>query len=441
MTDALVVTPPTFKLTNLGDVIDIPAIHIVTVLHNNGIKSLLLNANFLGKKTIRKRIMKLDKRLIKLKFIKLNKEVKIHNPKIIILDANRLGYVEPCIKSLEEIKKINSEIKVGVFGYFPTLMPDWFLEKGFDFVLRGDPEFSSLEVCKAILEKKKFFNIKGVCYRNNNKIIDNDVRYEDINSLPIPNKDLVIDVEKYPKYAFSIIRASEGCIYKCSFCIGSNPLYNNLRLRNKDLIIKEILYTMKKYGVRIFYFSSTSFFHNRKWAESICKEIIKRKLKIIWQSYSNVHELADEKLVKLAKESGLFYVSLGLESGSEKILKMMNKPHTNLLMVEKVIKNLKKHNILVGASFIDYPGEDKEDKIKTLEFIRKLKLDNAGIKPYYPMIGTIDYEKYAKNTNFDNITFLFSHVPGIVFEYKLLKSYFHPRLLFYKFVENMRTLF
>ena len=245
--------------------------------------------------------------------------------------------------------------------------------------------FNQLNLVEAFKKHiKNFKKIKGLVYKNKSKIIVNAKQDNiDLNKLPLINYDLV-DIKKYMEKSLAgniekviLYQSSRGCPYRCSFCI--NAVTGNQKYRKKSAkkVLDEIEILIKKYNANFISFVDDNFFVDIKRVEEICKGIIKRKLNINWFAECRANyfkkNFVDEKFLKLAKKSGLKIITIGAESGSERILKIMKKDVT----VNEIItsgKMLNKHKIIPVYSFIlGIPEEKKEDVLKTVKLINKLR--------------------------------------------------------------------
>jgi radical SAM superfamily enzyme YgiQ (UPF0313 family) len=323
--------------------------------------------------------------------------MKIYEPKCLLILPKDLYHVHSSVFMSKIAKKLNPNIKIGIVGSISKYFYRFFLNNGADFVVIKDPFFTCLQAVKKALISEEWEKVPNIVYKKGKKFVFTKTLTitKDLDSFPLPNRELIIDRKYYSPSSLGDILASSGCIYKCKFC----PIAGSkLLLRKPKNIVEEIRNVYQQYGTRDFSFESTSINLNRRWLIELCNEIKKERLEILWSSYANARGI-DEPLAKLMKESGCWKLGIGFESGSSRILKKMNKP----LSVEeglKVSKILKKVGIIVYASFIvGYPGERIEDIIATLELIRKIKPDVFRIHLLVPKPGT-PFFKLRKDNRF-----------------------------------------
>jgi radical SAM superfamily enzyme YgiQ (UPF0313 family) len=152
-------------------------------------------------------------------------------------------------------------------------------------------------------------------------------------------------------------------------------------------------YLMNNYGVREFNIADDNFTHNRKVVEEFCQGIISRGWKIHWSGSTGIRlDSLDEKLLGLMKESGCYSFYVGIESGSQRILDLMKK-RLKLEQIRRGVEMISKSGILVSGFFIiGYPGETREDILKTIEFAKSLPLFKAHFFHFTALPATEAYE-------------------------------------------------
>jgi radical SAM superfamily enzyme YgiQ (UPF0313 family) len=168
-----------------------------------------------------------------------------------------------------------------------------------------------------------------------------------------------------------------------------------VRLRSADNVVNEIEECYIKYRTRIFDFYDDTFTINKKRVIDICKQIIKKKLKISWMCLVRV-DTVDKKVLYYMKKAGCKKISFGLESGSNKILKLMKK-QVNLETARKAIRLVNNAGIKSSASFMfGNIGETEETIMETISFAKSLPLDTVTFFVTSPFPGTRLFELAVK---------------------------------------------
>lgn len=311
------------------------------------------------------------------------------------------------------IKNTNPDCLVVLGGVHPTAFPEKTMEEsGADFAIIGEGEITFYEIAKGVSENNlRPGEILGVCYKSaDGKLIKNKSRpyIENLDSIPFPARQLY-DLKKYysaptkkvsDEPMVTPILTSRGCAFKCVHCI-SNVLWSRaVRFRSSDNVIAEIEECVNKYGVREFNVLDDTFTLKKDRLMEICRKIIDRNLKIFWICFSRVNTI-DEEMAEIMRKAGCRKISFGLESGSQKILDLMNKNAT-IAMGIKAVNAVRKKGIEAHASFMfGNIGETKETIRETINFAKSLDIDNATFFITSPLPGTHLYE-VAKEKGYIN---------------------------------------
>lgn len=293
-------------------------------------------------------------------------------------------------------------------GVHPTILPKQTLEnKNIDFIVRGEGEITFPLLIKAIKNKESIHNIKGVGYKDISGIHINETsNYVNLNNLP----DLpyyLLDMNKYITKRDSFQRCltletSRGCPHNCSFC--SNPVIHKKKWRclNVENIIKKLNYLQSRFNLDGIIFQEDNFFVNMKRIEEFCGKISMNN--IGWKANCRIKYLLnkDQSFLEMLEMAGCRVLQFGVESGSDRILSLLNKG----LSVDDILevnKKLAKTNILCRYNFIiGLPTETEEEIQRTLKFIDKLKKENANLdlpflNIYTPWPGTNLFSLAVKN--------------------------------------------
>ena len=324
----------------------------------------------------------------------------------------------PALKISEYVRQHNSSIKIVWGGIHPTLFPEHTLrEELVDIVVIGEGEYTALELAGTTLDPKNLSTVKGIAYKNREgKIIFNESReLVDINKTPPFQFDL-INIEKYiNKDLTSVggknlsggyqrrslpVLAGLGCPYRCTFCINA-ILKKKYRPKQADLIIQEVETLMKKYNANDFGMIDEDFFVSKKRVEDFLNLIEEKKLRFSWHTSTRANYFVDsyinENFLHRLRRSGFFHFGLGAESGSERILKLINKGIT-VKQVENVAFLSKKCDVNVGFSFMcALPGETEEESLQTINFCYRL----IQINPKNYIIGPQVFRPYPGSPLYD----------------------------------------
>jgi anaerobic magnesium-protoporphyrin IX monomethyl ester cyclase len=195
---------------------------------------------------------------------------------------------------------------------------------------------------------------------------------KDLNSLAYPDFQ-EFDLSRYNKnseYHPLPMLLSRGCINQCSYCIDWY-ICGNFRMKNPELIIQELKDLKQKYNISHIEFNDLLCNGNLDALDKLCKQIQKEKLNLIWISYAAIRKNMTQELLDDMKQAGCNSLCYGLESGSDKILKQMNK-HYTAADAQAVLEKTFKAGIQVSLNIITgFPGETEADFQQTIDFIKR----------------------------------------------------------------------
>lgn len=289
----------------------------------------------------------------------------------------------PCLKMAEDAKKIcNSTIVFG--GMHPTILPEETAKSdAVDFIVAGDAEKSFAALVAALDEGRDTSGIAGVGrYAEGEFVFTPPEPVErDIDSFPFPDRDCLINFDKHKKYLQAVI-TSRGCPFQCTFCSGRNITGGVVRYRSPENVVNEIKLLKERYGMNHIMFYDDSLVLNKKRISEICRMIIDQKLNITWGAFTRADSV-NRELLTLMKASGCRFLGLGVESGSNKTLKKVNKGYTREQAIEGV-KLIKEFGIQVDMNIIiGFPHENEQDIKDTISLIRELEIP-ANINTFTP---------------------------------------------------------
>lgn len=310
---------------------------------------------------------------------------------------------------VRKAKKIIPTCMIVLGNVHPTIMWKQMMEnyQEIDFIIRGEGEEALYELVAGC----QLSGIGNLVWRSKNKIVDNKTKpmIKDIDSILFPAWDLV-NPQRYPprgsgyengvdlsrEVRFPLI-FSRGCMGACTFC-SSWMIWKGYRYRKGRLVADEIQMLYDQYHARHFVFQDDTLTGSREEVISFCQEIIKRKLKIAIYGTTRADKV-DPILLKYMKRAGFYELSYGIESGSPRMLARINKRtelKDNLYAVQITKKAGLKANALIMHGL---PGETKNDRLLTEEYLNITKPDETGtVGAVWIFPGTVLYEqaKHAK---------------------------------------------
>ena len=263
-----------------------------------------------------------------------------------------------------------------------------------DYVIIGEAELTLKDILDGVPDNE----ILGICYRENFQPIKNDKRpfIENLDILPFPARHLVDNsIYRRPDNGKvqAVVKVARGCPFHCFFCLATPVSGAKVRTRSPENIVAELKECVEKYNIKNFLFWSDIFNFNREWTLELCQKIIESGLKITWSSNTRADTM-DEEMARMMYKSGCRLVSIGVESGSQKMLDNIGKKIT-LDDIRNTVKILKKNKIKIYNYFvIGLPWESEETVEETIKFAIELDSNFISFYTATPLPGT-KYFAYA----------------------------------------------
>lgn len=303
---------------------------------------------------------------------------------------------------LSKVKnKYNDKIITVIGGPHPTLAPEEsfdFFGQNLDYIFTGESEISF----KKFLLNEANKNITGFGYRNSqNEIVINPISLHDnLDDFGMPAWDL-IRPETYPEaqhgaffenFPIAPVIITRGCPFKCTFCAGNKISGTKVRYRSVESVISEMKILHNEYGIKEFHIVDDNFIINKKYALSLLNAFDNIGFNFSWATPNGVRlDSLNDEILFLMKKTGLYLVSLGLESGDDRILNLMKKS-LSVKKIKEKIKLIRKYNIdIAGFFIIGFPTETKKTIFNTINLALVLPLVRANFFTYLPFPGTESY--------------------------------------------------
>jgi radical SAM superfamily enzyme YgiQ (UPF0313 family) len=289
---------------------------------------------------------------------------------------------------LHVLRRFGVDCHFTMGGHFPSLSYEQTLELApeLDTVVRFEGEVTLLELADAISTGQDWHQIHGIAYRDNGEVIVNPPRalIEDLDTLPYPERNY--QPEKVLGRSIMPILASRGCARTCSFC-SIHTFYRAapgkiVRTRKPFEVAREMRMLHEQRGITIFLFQDDDFplFGTvwRRWAGEFVDELHRHGLpgRVIWKMNCRA-DAVDAELFSRMRDAGLYFVYMGLESGSEQGLETLHKQITvqqNLRAVE-ILKSI---GLMWEYGFMLLDPSSTFDSVReNLKFLRTILSDGC----------------------------------------------------------------
>lgn len=335
-----------------------------------------------------------------------------------LLGITGTSYIMPVVlKTAKLARELLPEAIIVSGGFGPTIEPEKTLREfpgTTNFVVVGEGETTFLELIQR-LEKgeKKFDDIKGLAYLENNKLITTPARgfIWDLDSIPWPAYHLLQPafLDYYGMHAQykemgrpnAVMLASRGCPHRCAFCSLKSKPY---RARDPKKVVQEMRFYRDKYKIQSIQIYDDEFIglnpKQNEWIKELCEEIEKEGLhkELTFLVQGRCSEYVDLEILEKMKEAGFVWIWWGVESGSQKILDLIKKD-IKVENVFKVFKLAKKAGIKsMMFIMVGFPGEIPADIKLTANIIKKAKPDQVRIHILSPYPGS-ELRDYLEKNN------------------------------------------
>ncbi len=276
-----------------------------------------------------------------------------------------------------------SEAKIVLDGAGYSIFPKSALDfLGADMGIQGEGEAAFLELIERIERGADISGVPGLYVHGRGPQCER-MFVEDLDKFPLPDADL-LSTPFRKEELWIPVQTRRGCPLSCSYC-STGEIEGRTSRRRSPETVAEWIAQWRQMGVRQYYFVDNTFNLPASYAKEICHRLVDQDLKITWWSILYPKNV-DEELVAYLARAGCEQVSIGFESGSEEILRALNKRFT-LEEVRQVSETLAEYGIRrMGFLLLGSPGETRESVEESLLFTDSLKLDSvkvtAGIRIY-----------------------------------------------------------
>ena len=304
-------------------------------------------------------------------------------------------------------KEVDPNVIVVGGGIHCSIYPKEVLQESapyIDFVIRGEGEIRFAQFIENVRCGEIDLAGDGVCgWHDGRMFVNHQIEMiEDLDALPFPAYHRM-PMEKY--FAFNVpfspfprgrrvmqLYTSRGCPVGCTFCASTN-FYKAYRARSPENVVREVMYYKERYQIDEIQFADDNLTFNRKRSLELFDQLKVCGLPWCTPNGTMVNTLTEDLLDRMI-ESGLYQVTLSLDSGSAKTLKEHHRKPMNLQRVPDLAAFLKARGILIHATLVvGMPGETKDDINEGFRYVETLPLDSIGVFIAQALPGSELFEK------------------------------------------------
>lgn len=322
---------------------------------------------------------------------KMDKKIQAFNPDIVGVSVMSAR----CLKDALRVSKIAKKYqKILVWGgQMPTMNLDiCFKSEHVDYIIYGEGESTWLEFVQKIENAESSHDIDGIAYKKDGKI--EITRYRDFVDLKdIPNIDwsLVNPKDYFQKFFHSDrmlwLYSSKGCPFDCGFC--GNRIYHQCKRRKRpvDRVIEEIVFLVENHAMNAVFFADELWVITEEEALEFCEKIKRTNKNFVWGCQLRIGQFS-KQTIQAMYDANCRWILYGIESGSEQVLKTINKK-IKVADVEESINNSVEIGITPVASFIiGFPDENESQLKETIDLIMRIKARIITVYHFYPTPGS-----------------------------------------------------
>jgi anaerobic magnesium-protoporphyrin IX monomethyl ester cyclase len=329
-------------------------------------------------------------------------ELNVFSPDIVGVTSATVSYIAG--KSvLDAVKRARPDIMTILGGaHISAVTVDAMRDcSAADVGVVGEGEHTLLEIVDRLEKHQPLEKVEGTLIRVDETILRNPTRKPpNLDEMPFPARHLLKDLRMYSHTPFRGARftttmiTSRGCPFNCCYC-DQSVFGRRWRAHSADYVLRELLSLKNEYGVEFISFEDDNFLLSRKRIIDICRMMIEANLKLGWSCLGRANEVDDEVLA-LMKKAGCRTIYVGVESGSPRVLEMIDKK-LSIEDTARGIQLIKKYGISVTGSFIlGIPTETRDEMDMTVKLALSLPLDGVTFFLFTPYPNT-PLRELAKN--------------------------------------------
>lgn len=303
---------------------------------------------------------------------------------------------------LRAIRRAFPALRTVVGGPHPSAVPEetmGYFGDALDFAFAGESE-AGLPMLLARMDAPAeggLADVPGLVFRGGDGTVRANPRRfeEDLDALDVA-WDLIPPASYphaphgayYRRFPVAPIVTSRGCPFQCTFCAAECVSGRKVRRRSVENVVAEIELLRDRYGVREIHIEDDNFTGSKRYVLAFCEALMRRASGITWTCPNGVRlDTLDREMLAAMKRAGLYFMSVGVESGSDRVLKSVKKALA-VAKIEEKVRLIHEEGIGVSGFFmLGIPGETREEMEETIRFSLRLPLARASFANFQPFPG------------------------------------------------------
>ncbi|MCK4351976.1 B12-binding domain-containing radical SAM protein [candidate division WOR-3 bacterium] len=322
------------------------------------------------------RVLDFDGQMLNLR--SFSKKFGKRKPDIVGITTFTTPMLKRVVKVANYTRRLFPECLIVCGGVHATIFPEQILrELPVDIVVFGEGDLTLPELVKTVESGEDLSRVKGIYYKEGDSIIKTPersiIKIKDLETSPMPAWHLI---DPY-RHNYIYLIESRGCPFRCSFCYAY--IHKRYRTKSVNRVVEDVKCLYNKHKIRAFKFwDDLPFGGSKSKMTEFCERLLEERLDIRWSCFIRP-EMVTHEVLRALERAGCFYVAMGVESGSPRMLKLLNKDTT----VEKYLEafnKLSQYNLITAVAFmLGLPDEEIEDIQMTIKLAKKI-----GVTVYYP---------------------------------------------------------
>lgn len=289
----------------------------------------------------------------------------------------------PMIRETAQIAKaakaLYPEKPVILGGWHPSLLPDQTLtSKHIDVVVKGQGEDALLEIVQHIEAGESLKGIAGVAYKEDGRLVFNTPRpLKPIRELP-PKAYQLADFDAYEKVCgrrWAMYTSSLACPFNCAYCTNDGLYGRKWNALEADQVVEEMTDLVTRYRLKLLWVVDDNFLVDRDRAVQIAEGLVRSGVTFDWSIQASTNLVTRLKLdeLKLLRRAGLSQIAQGADSGSSRVLHLMNKDFQKLETIYEAADLLSGAGIRPSFNLIfGFPGETDKDQRESVQLVMNI---------------------------------------------------------------------
>jgi radical SAM superfamily enzyme YgiQ (UPF0313 family) len=286
------------------------------------------------------------------------------------------------IEVAKAVKSARADVPVVLGGWHPSTLAEQSLAAPYiDVVVRGQGEVTFGEILDRLLAGADLDGVRGCSWRTTDgRIVHNPPRAT-VNIADLPSKAYhLVDIEPYAKLCgrrWVYYTSSHGCPYDCSFCSNASLYGRAWNALHAERVVRELVDVVTRFRLEFVSIVDDNFLVDRQRGVDIAQGLVESGVKFDWyvQTTANFLLRSSDEDIRLMRRSGLSRVFIGAESGSDDVLRSVNKVRfQGTRILHQVAEKCYRAGITCTFSLIfALPDETEADRRQTLSLIREIK--------------------------------------------------------------------